>query len=494
MPSLDLIRRLGMPIKFPDFFPPGLEEYRLSRSTAAGTPDEFAAAYMLAAAATAIGANVSACVQSSWCVRANLFLMLIGYKGSGKSTLAEHVFASLVAREEAMNVEACDDSEDDDDVDSLNVDEPPRPCLIINDATGPAILELLESNERQLLVNTDEISALFKRNGSGADRQLWCELYDGRRRRKHRVTDRHQTRALQSPYVSLVGTIQPPLLRCAYNERGDDGMLDRLLMVGLPHTQLPSWPDDADDPRLNKAWEMAMERLLDIELLATDAVDGRIDVRFVPAAIAVLRESEDDIKNILLSMRLPEEQYGVVAKIRGHAVRLALLHRCLRWAVGEFGEDGPLGNIDEVDARAARDAAIFFLGRWLIWRPELTTAGPPTPATEIGLIANAGDDPALHALASTAAASRSAVHLIERLIRTLRRLAGESVSLTALLESGPMATTDPDELRGACEWLVANGHATWVQGQAAICLRPAPRDYSTPAPAAGGRGRTGVKA
>lgn len=92
------------------------------------------------------------------------------------------------------------------------------------------------------------------------------------------------------------------------------------------------------------------------------------------------------------------------------------------------------------------------------------------------------------------AASRTALHLIERLVRTLRRLEGKPVSLIALLESGPMATSGPDELREACEWLVANGHANWVQDRESVCLLPAPRDRSTSRPAAGGRGRMGAKA
>ena len=491
MRSLDLVSQLGLPATFPDFFPPRLEEFRRSLSEATDTPDEYAVAYMLAGGATAAGGNVSACVQPGWCVRANLFAAIIGFKGSGKSTLADKVFSPLARHEEDLKEQAefMADNYDDDPDDSDDEDDdgdgggggrrrakPPEPCVIVNDCTGPAVLRLLELNERQLLVNPDELSSQFIRNTGGTDRQMWCELYDGRRRRRERASSRSRSTTLASPYVSVLGGIQPDLFRCAYGQRGDDGLLDRLLLVGDGITRPVSWPRNADDPALNAAWAAAIDRLLHIEELASDSLGVQVESRFTPAAIDTCQQHERRLNQLVVQIGVPESQFGVVAKLRQHAVKLALLRRCLRWAAGEFGERGPLGDVDVDDAAAACEAVLFFFGRWLIWRPELRAAGDSTGGTIVGLAAAPGGDPALETLATLAGAAQAGISLIERLVRHLRHHGVTTVEIATLQKARAFTGTSAAELRDACSWLVDNGHASWIgpEGRAIRLIDPAP--------------------
>ncbi|MCX7429530.1 MAG: DUF3987 domain-containing protein, partial [Planctomycetia bacterium] len=339
MSPSNLISQLGLPTKFPAFFPPQLEEYRRSLAEAADVPDEFAIAFMLAAAATAAGGDVSACVHPGWCVRCNVFVAVIAPKGTGKSVLAEKCLPPLLHREDELRDKAarppvacrsdnCDDDdaddEDDDEYDDgYNDDEeedecdaglPCRkrdaeqvdPCIVINDTTGPALLQLLDNNRRQLLGHFDELTALFIRNTGGTDRQMWCELYDGRRRRRARASSQSSSATLNAPYVNVVGSIQPELVKLLYNARGDDGLLDRLLLVGDGVAREAQWPKDADDPILNVAWSRAMERLLRIEELATDAIGQQVESRFTPPAVAVCKELLDRLNNITVVLAVPE--------------------------------------------------------------------------------------------------------------------------------------------------------------------------------------------
>ena len=272
----------------------------------------------------------------------------------------------------------------------------------------------------------------------------------------------------------MLGTIQSCLLKAAYNQRGDDGMLDRFLLVGPPKFYPPQWPQDADQPALNRTWAEAIERLFQIESLAGDAVNGRVDVMFEPEAVEVFRQFQDDVNSLILAIGLPEAQYGVSNKIRGHGLRLALLHRCLRWASGEFGVDGPLGAVDERDALAARYASDFFLGRWILWRPELWPADLATGSRPVALAGPPGDDPALLQLAATAADTQQGILLIERLIRRLRGGTSQPVTLDVLEACAPPRCLGPGEVRSACSWLVEAGLAAWASDQKAISLNPAP--------------------
>ena len=479
MSRQEFLGHLGLPTTFPEFFPAQLEQYRRSLSEATDTPDEFAIAFMLAAGGTASGGNVAACVQPGWCVRANVFLSIIGFKGSGKSILGDKVLAPLARHEEELKQRAAfmaeEDSYDDDECDEDSDGDgdgegtgrrrgakPPQPCVIANDCTGPAVLRLLEHNNRQLLFNPDEQSTLFIRNTGGTDRQMFCELYDGRSRRRERASSQSQSVTLVAPYVCLLGGMQPSLFQCTYSQRGDDGLLDRFLLVGDGVARLATWPRDADDPALNAAWAEAVDRLFHIEELAADSLGDQVESRFSPAALEVCRRLEAQLNQLVVLIGVPESQYGIVAKLRQHAVKLALLHRCFRWAAGEFGEQGPFGDIDADDAQAAAAATLFFFGRWLIWRPELR-GGHSVPArTTVGLAGEPGSDPALQALAAAAAGDQSAIRLIEKLVRYGRHQGQGLIRLAAFESSGLCAGATSDEIDGACQWLVQRGLGEWL--------------------------------
>lgn len=98
------------------------------------------------------------------------------------------------------------------------------------------------------------------------------------------------------------------------------------------------------------------------------------------------------LNELVALLCVPEPQRGIVKKLVQHAVKLALLHRCFRWAVGEFGD------IDADDAQATAAATLFFLSRWLIWRPELRGGHSLLAGTTVGLVSAPGSDPALLAL------------------------------------------------------------------------------------------------
>jgi len=291
---------------------------------------------------------------------------------------------------------------------------------------------------------------------------MLCELFDGRRRRRERATTKAGSATLSAPYVTMIGSIQPALLKVLHNPRGDDGLLDRMLLVGDGVMREAGWPRDADDPILNMAWAMAMSRMLRIEEYAADAIGRQVESRFTPAALDVCKGLLARLNDLVVVIGIPDAQRGIVKKLVQHAVKLALLHRCLRWAAGEFGERGPLGDVDPQDAIAARDATLFFLGRWLIWRGELWGRGPIAPTGPIGLARAPGDDPVLQLLATAAAGAQRGISIIERFVRLTRARGSQPIVLATLTAEQMLPDVPLDELRSACDWMVDNGHATWL--------------------------------
>ncbi len=487
--KLQFLQRLALPTEFPStFLPVSLEAFRRVLTKGADTCDDFAVAHILAAAGVAIGKHVSALVQNGWAVKSNLFVALVAFKGAGKSSLAEAAFAPLYRHEEQLAQEAAendpgaddddsyedyDEDEDTDVEDSQHLGPPP---VIATDVTGPAVIQLLKSDPRQLLVHTDELAALMIKNTGGTDRQVFCELADGRRRRQCRATERGPSKAIVSPHVGLLGCLTPDLLQTAYSARGDDGFFDRFIIAGTGEARRPSWPEDVHDPDLAEAWGRVVDRLLRIETEALDALDGKLTLEFRPEAIDRFRDCVERLNLVADAVRMPEAQRGTVNKMRGFMAKFAMIRRCLRWAAGEFGAEGPVGAIDAVDAEAACEAAAFFFGRWLIWRPELTAGLLPSEEV-IGLIGDPGDDPALLGLASMADAAQVTVRTVERLVRYLRWRGG-CASLADMLAAGPMATVPPDTLQEACNWLVEQRQAHWAADGQEIALEPLPTKTS----------------
>lgn len=500
--KLEFLTRLGLPGEFPnDFLPRSAEAFRRMVAKSADTPDDFAVAHILVGAATAIGSRVQAIAISTWTASSNLFIALIGHKGAGKSSLAKVTFQPLVRHEERLFAEAqekikawlegpgcgdCDDEEEDEDgyfernvewsgddgADDEEDDEGPPEALpvIVTDITGPAVVKVVESEPRELLVHTDELATVFIKNTGGTDRQLFCGLADSRRFRRSRATQRVQASAIESPHVCLLGCLTPDLLTTAYSRRGDDGFLDRFLLVGDGESRRASWPEDVHDPDLEAAWNQLIDRLLRIEVDAMDAVDGKLKVHFDPAAIDRFKGCVERLNQVADAVRMPASQRGTVNKMKGFLPKLALIRRCLRWAVGEFGAEGPVGLIDVSDAEAACAAVEFFFGRWLLWRPELC-AGLLPAGEPIGLHGDPGDEPALLDLARMADAAQSTVLHVERLVRYLR-LKGGQASLTEMRAAGPMATATLVDLQDAANWLVEHGHASWSDDGQVIAIVP----------------------
>ncbi|MCX7429529.1 MAG: hypothetical protein NTY17_00710, partial [Planctomycetia bacterium] len=147
------------------------------------------------------------------------------------------------------------------------------------------------------------------------------------------------------------------------------------------------------------------------------------------------------------------------------AVKLALLHRVLRWAAGEFGDGGPLGDVDADDATAACEATLFFLGRWLIWRKELRGGQLRSDNKPFGLAGTPGNDPVLKSLAGVAAGALNSIRLVERIVRHARLQKDNRLSPVMLADRETFADSSVEEIRAACDWLVENRHGQWRDDQ-----------------------------
>lgn len=115
--------------------------------------------------------------------------------------------------------------------------QPPNRRMVVEDITVEALTEVLKDNPRGVLTLKDELTGWFasmdayKGGGKGAsmDRAHWLEAYNGDRHIVDRVT-RGQV-VVPNWSTCILGGIQPDMMRSIAKSMGNDGLLQRFMIV-----------------------------------------------------------------------------------------------------------------------------------------------------------------------------------------------------------------------------------------------------------------------
>ncbi|MBB4153256.1 hypothetical protein GGQ80_001144 [Sphingomonas jinjuensis] len=214
--------------------------------------------------------------------------------------------------------------------------EPPqRTRLLVQDATPEAMGDILAGNPNGTLHLRDELAAWlmsFERYSPGG-REFWLEAYGGR----PHVIDRKNMggKSLTIPFngVSVLGGIQPEKMADCLLQTADDGLVARFLWA---------WPDPvpyrrpravADRSRLERVYR----RLASIQT-ARD-FGGRDIAVVLPLAPQAADIFENWIGENQQRTRDASGLYkGFLGKLRGTALRMALVVEYLAWADGNGPE------------------------------------------------------------------------------------------------------------------------------------------------------------
>jgi hypothetical protein len=309
------------------------------------------------------------------------------------------------------------------------------PYLVLSDVSTAAMMERMQENPRGLLVDADELAAMFIRSGQGADRQWWCTAFDGGRPlTKHR---KNHVVQVDKPFVSLIGGIQPDLVSTLRSRRGEDGLFERFLFFGDATARLLGGTKFHDvDHELVETWRLAIVALLGVERCRSDGEPVR--VVFSEEANVCREAFGDRLKAWFVAEKVSPKHDGVASKLMTHAVRLAFIRRCLRWSVGEFGLSGPVGPVTAEDFEAACKVVLFSLRRLVPWVPDF--------------FEQTVDD-----LASLILKFMDARGLLAITVRELQ-------------QSKFQADLKAADLRAACQGLVAAGRGRWTENGKLFCL------------------------
>ena len=207
---------------------------------------------------------------------------------------------------------------------------PQRRRLFVQDSTPEALGEILSGNPNGVLCNRDELAGWlmsFERYAPGG-REFWLEAYGGR---SHVIDRKSVKEPVIIPFngVTVLGGIQPEKLSDCLLDVADDGLVARFLWA---------WPNPIPYHRPRNVAEAAsLERVYRrlSGLSATDDGEGGISPEVLLLDPGAARVFEVWVGENGAAVQEAASLYkGFCGKLRGTALRLALVCELLAWAAG----------------------------------------------------------------------------------------------------------------------------------------------------------------
>jgi hypothetical protein len=205
--------------------PPTVLRYVTEAAAAIGVPDDLVAVPLLAGAAACIGSTASIVLKDGFEQWPILWAAIVAPPGSAKTPAQDA--GTKPVRELQYEAWLRFQREREGDPE----EKPVLEHFFTTDATKESVAPICQDSAGVLL-ERDEFGAWVNsfdayRGGRGGDRQDWLSLWAG----KGLKVDRKNADPLFIPHpaISVVGGIQPDMVRLLRNDAGQDGFIDRIL-------------------------------------------------------------------------------------------------------------------------------------------------------------------------------------------------------------------------------------------------------------------------
>jgi hypothetical protein len=214
-----------------------------------GFEKSVSASAILFAVSTIIGNSKRIKVKNTWIDTPNLWLAIVGKRGTMKSPTIKFPVTPLqkdeifFAEEYEKEIASWNRLEKDQ---QKHEEKPTRKQRITTDITTEGLIKLIKENPNGIGIIKDELNGLFKEmgryQGAGA-LEFLLSAYSGGQHIKNRATQDSIT--VDNVFLSIIGTIQPQVLKSMANNNTDNGFIDRWLYV-KSENKVPEFKIDND--------------------------------------------------------------------------------------------------------------------------------------------------------------------------------------------------------------------------------------------------------
>ena len=360
---------------------------------ALGCAPELVALPMLAALSSAIGASRVIEIKGGWREGTTLFLAAVASPGAMKTPAAKVAKKPVFDRQRGQGRAYAEDKEDykrelrEWEVERRDAakagepapEEPEPPSMgrsVASDTTIEALVSILETNPRGLLVHKDELTGWVRsmdqyKGGKGSDRQHWLSLWSNDEVVVDRKSRQGEPIILPRPFVSLFGGIQPSML----SELGgvtEDGLMDRFLFC-YPEPRHIRFNDHEIRAEAEAEYASLYHALSEIRLPTDKHGDPNPrSLKLSTEARNLFAGAVDALAAEAVKPGFPSRLEGVWSKLRGYLARLSLVLAVCRCAQARNWDE----RVEGEDVRAATKLLAYFRAHARRVYAELSSPDP----------------------------------------------------------------------------------------------------------------------
>jgi hypothetical protein len=340
-----VLRELPRAPVFPvDALPVSCRRFVEEAARAIGCQADLVAVPVLVLLSAGVGNSRAVELKRGWRESATLFAAVVKPPGEKKTPAAKAALSPVWKRQVDLKREYREKREAyEEELRQWKVNEkiatkngeaapppPPQPVMartVVEDTTVEALAVLLEDNPRGVLVFRDELTGWVRamdqyKGGKGADRQNWLSLWSN----SPIAVDRKgkpEPVIVESPWVSVLGSIQPSVLPELADNR-EDGLLDRFLFAYPEPYHAP-----LSDKEISAAAENGLEELyeglarLPMPESNGEPFPGRVSL--APGSWEAFKSLSDSLTAEMCALGFPLRLAGAWRKLEAYLARLALI-------------------------------------------------------------------------------------------------------------------------------------------------------------------------
>ena len=361
-----------------NYLPYPLPDFSLGAAKAMGCDPAFIALPALVAGAAAIGNTRRIVLKRPWTEPAVLWGAVVAPSGTLKSPAQELALKPLHERQRKIIKEhkaALAEYESErrewkaqprDERGDEPTTPDPMEHPLVSDITVEALADRLETTPRGTLVAVDELSGWLGsfdqyKSGKGGDLAAYLSMHRAGALKVDRKTGDRKTLYVPHAAVSIIGGIQPRILRRLLTaEYFDCGLAARLLLC-MPPEKAKRWTDAELPQEIEEAYAGMFDKLYEFQ--PTQATDGST----FPALVGLDEGAKAAWVKFYNAHAQEQADFGqselgaAWSKLEGYAPRLALVVHCCRQVGGE-----------ELDPWHVDEQSILAGVEWATWFGEQT--------------------------------------------------------------------------------------------------------------------------
>ncbi|MBQ8422510.1 MAG: DUF3987 domain-containing protein, partial [Bacteroidales bacterium] len=309
-------------------------------------PADYICPALIFASSIALGNALAVEIKKGWTEKAIFYMAIVGEPGTNKSSCLEFAIEPLrkidrdnlkTYKKKLKQYEATKNDPD------KAIEQPVYGQIVLSDITVEGFLKQHLNTPRGLAIYADELMGFvksFSRYRSGNDEEVWTQLFTGVPIIVNRLHS--DSFSVSSPFVGIIGGVQPGMLRKFADGKTESGFIYRWLFAYPDKRTFSRFQDDEIDDEILSRWNTIIDTIRKIRYNGKTTV-----IRLSPEAYDLYKQWYNTGRE---TMEHASTSYiGITTKMERYCARFSLILEVLRYTCGQ-------SDLTSISAQSMKDA------------------------------------------------------------------------------------------------------------------------------------------